>query len=92
MRIKTFVQGTAIKFTIIANVDTANEATITIKDTTDTAIVSDADITKEADRVYSYIWQSATTNDDGIYNVIFKFTSGSYTAVSQAQFELIEQE
>ena len=91
MPVTKYVLGTAIKITILINVATATSAVITIKDPADTAKVTDGSMTKEGDGFYSYTWQSATTDEDGIYEVTVKVTSGGYTSVKQASFETQDQ-
>ena len=65
--IRTFVLGTAVKISVSINVATATSATITIEDPSETDKVTDGAMTNEGDGFYSYVWQSATTDDDGRY-------------------------
>ena len=90
---KKFFEGTAIKITVILAIPTATTALISIEDPSSTAKVTDANMTKDADKVYTYIWQSTKdTDDDGDYVVTIKITSGGYTSVTQDKFTLVEQE
>lgn len=91
--IKKFYEGTAIRITVIISVATATSALITIDDPSEIEKVTNATMTKDADKVYSYIWQSTKdTDDDGDYIVTIKITYGGYTSVTQDKFSLIEQE
>lgn len=87
-----FLRGTAVKITTILDIDTADSALITIDDPSNTEKVTDANMTKETDKVYSYTWQSAITDNDGDYVVTVKITSGNYTTVKQQKFVLLEQD
>jgi hypothetical protein len=84
--------GSAVKFTVILNIDTATTAKITIDDPSEIEQVTSVDMTKEADGVYSYIYQSASTDDDGEYFATITITYDSHTAVDQQYFALEEQE
>ncbi len=91
--IRKFLEGTAIKITVILSINTADSVLITIDDPSEIEKISDAAMTKNADKVYSYIWQSTKdTDDDGNYVITVKATSGSYTSVMQSKFTLVEQE
>ena len=89
-----FVVGSSITITVLLGYDTSgNDAiTITIEDPTDTVKVDWASMTKLSDSVFQYIYQNATTNEDGIYWVTIKATSGSNTIYEQKYFELSDQE
>ena len=41
--------------------------------------------------IYSYIYQSSSTDIEGYYTAIIEVTSGGYTAVSETVFVLEEQ-
>ena len=86
--VKTYKLGTAVKFTIMISVATATTATITIESPGDVVVIDDASMTKDADYVYSYIWQSSEypTGIEGEYDVITKVTYSGYTGVSQETF------
>jgi len=88
---KQFRLGTAVKITTILSVDNPDSVKITIEDPSDIEKVSSASMTKEADGIYYYIWQSDEDNDDeGQYEATIKATKGSYTALSKIVFEMIE--
>lgn len=90
MPINTYILGTAIKISVLINVATATTALITIEDPSDIDEVTDGTMTKDGDGVYSYTWQSATTDDDGKYKVTVKITSGGYTSVKVAYFVTVD--
>jgi len=89
---KTFVLGTAVKITSVINIATATTATITIDDPYETVKVNAATMTKDADGIYSYIYQSASTDEEGDYIITISIIYGSYTAVVQDIFTMQEQE
>ena len=88
-----FFEGTSIKIKAILSIKTADTAKITIDDPSENEKVSNANMTKEADKIYTYVWQSTKdTDDDGDYVVTIKITSGGYIAVTQDNFTLVEQD
>ena len=89
---KKFMLGTAIKISTVISQNTASSAIISIKDPNETAQVSDANMTKEANKIYSYIYQSDEDDLDGDYIITIEITYGAYTSVIQDYFTLVEQE
>jgi len=89
---QTFYLGTAVKITSIINIDTVTSAKITIKDAGDIAKVSSANMTKNANGIYSYIYQSASTDLEGNYLATITVVYDGYTSVTQEYFTLVEQE
>ncbi len=90
--IQVFYEGTALKITTVLSEATADTCKITIDDPSENVKVDAADMTKEADYVYSYVYQSVTTNDEGDWVITIKATLGDYTSVTQRRFTLIEQD
>jgi hypothetical protein len=89
---KTYVLGTAIKITAMLTVDTPTAITIDIEDPSEILKVDTVAMTKEADGVYSYIYQSDKEDLDGVYIVTISALYGGYTAVVQDKFTLVEQD
>jgi len=89
---QTFYEGTALKITTVLSEVTADTCQITIDDPSATAQVDAASMTKEADYVYSYVYQSSTGNDEGDWVITIEATIGDYTSVTQRRFTLIEQD
>ena len=89
---KTFVLGTAVKITVRLNINTATTAKITIDDPFETVKVNAVSMTKDADKIYSYIYQSVSTDEEGDYIATIEISDGTNTGVVQKYFELIEQE
>jgi len=87
----TYYLGTAVKISAIIDVDTATSAKITIEDPSGVEKVDDADMTKEDDRVYYYIYQSDENDSEGTYKIIIKITYNSYTSVSETTIDFVEQ-
>jgi hypothetical protein len=90
--IQDFMLGTAIKIISRINVPTATSAKITIDDPSSTEKVTSASMTKDADGIYSYIYQSIDTDEEGDYIATIKINYGAYTSVVQKTFTLIDQE
>ncbi len=89
---KKFILGTAVKITAILSINTADTAVITIKDPILTTKVNSASMAKDGNKVYSYPYQSISSDVEGVYIITVSITSGSYTAVIQDYFELIKQD
>ncbi len=92
MPINHYLLGSAIKITVLISIATASAALITIENPSGTDKVTNGAMTKEADFVYSYTWQSATTDTDGKYKITVSVTSAGYTSVKQAFFDIIDPE
>ena len=85
---KTYVEGTAVKCTMILSEATAT-STITIHDPGTTIVVDDVAMTKEADYVYSYVYQTPSNSlAPGDWIVTFKAVSGDETVITQDRFTL----
>lgn len=88
---KTYIAGTAIEYVMIISEVTAT-CTITIETPGRTHLVDDVVMTKDADYIYSYEYQ--TPSDDiytGRWLVTFKATFDSLTALTQDKFILTTQ-
>jgi len=85
-----FWLGSCIRISVVLNVDleSGDTAKITIEDPSDIEKVTQATMTEEAPKVYSYVYQSDEDDNDGIYTVTVEITKGDYTAVEQWTFEL----
>ncbi len=87
-----FYLGDAVHITSILSVDTATSAKITIKDPSLVIKVNQGDMTKNADKAYSYIYQSDDNDIDGTYILTIEVVYGGYTTVSQDTFVLLRQQ
>ena len=87
-----FILGTAIKITVIIDIDSADSVLITIDNSEGTEVVTNASMTAVTEKVYSYTYQSSATGKWGDYLVTISITQGAYTSVSQKFFTLVEQE
>lgn len=90
--IQVFYEGTALKITTVLSEATVDTCKITIDDPSENVEVDAADMTKEADYVYSYVYQSSAANAEGDWVITIKATLGDYTSVTQRKFTLIEQD
>ena len=87
---KTFEIGTAVKITTVLSVSNPTSASITIKNPSNITEVDAAVMTADTPNVYSYIYQSSTSKDDGTYQVIIDVVHGAYTARKVDYFTLID--
>jgi hypothetical protein len=85
------VLGTCVEILAILN-GIADSVKITVADPCNNALVDEVTMTKLSNTVYSYSYQSASTNLEGNYIVTISVTSGVNTAVKQESFVLEEQE
>ena len=85
--------GTAVKLTAMLNVELTGGDTIKIdiKNASNQLVVTSANMTLEASKVYSYTWQSAVTDVEGEYVATISITKDSYTTVKQEFFVLLKQ-
>ncbi|MCK9626549.1 MAG: hypothetical protein M0R23_08860 [Bacteroidales bacterium] len=83
------ILGTAIKITAILDINTATSATITIEDPSRVDKVTSADMTKEANKVYSYVYQSTEGDQEGRYVATIYIVYGGYTVIKESSFEMI---
>ena len=89
--VKEFYLGSAVEITALLSVATATTATITILDPAMTKVINAVNMTKSADKVYVYVYQSTSTDLDGTYIARLNITSGNYTTVSEDRFKFIKQ-
>ena len=82
--IKTFLLGTAVEVTANISVDTATTAKITVLDSGLLEVVTEANMTKSADGIYTYVFQSTHDMIDGIYTFRMDIASGGYTTSWEA--------
>ena len=90
--IKTFLLGTAVKFTAILDVNTVTSIQISIDDSAGTTKVSLASMTSQANKVYTYTYQSSTSDISGYYIATIKIIYGGNTTYIQKFFILVERE
>jgi hypothetical protein len=88
---KTFYLGTAVEITTIFSVATLTTATITILDPSLVVKINSANMTKQVDKVYQYIYQSTSTDIDGVYVIQITATSGGYTTYFEDNIRFIKQ-
>lgn len=81
---QSFELGTALKITTVLSVAPTSVA-ITIKNPSNIIMVNAAAMSADTSIVYTYIYQSATTDNDGEYKVIIDATivSGVNTYTSR---------
>lgn len=91
MNRQTYVLGTAVKITTVLNT-TATAVTVSIEDSAETAKVTDAAMINDATNIYTYVYQSTSTDNSGDYVVTIKATDeNGYTCVVQEILTFIEQ-
>lgn len=89
---RTFLLGTAVTITIVLSVPSVTSAKITIDNPSEIEQVTLANMTNDASKVYSYIYQSSATGVAGDYLATFTLVYNSYTTIYQEKFTLVEQE
>jgi hypothetical protein len=89
--IKTYLLGTAVRITTVISIPTAVAAVVCIYDSTGELKIDDADMTKDADGVYSYIYQSDADDRDGEYTAVIEVMYAGYVSVVEEKFTLNEQ-
>ena len=90
MRAKqTFFLGTAIKISTVLSLSSPSSVKITIYDSSLSKKVDNADMTKETDTIYAYIYQSVDTGVYGDYIAHIEATFGSYTAKTEQVFAVV---
>jgi len=91
---QTFELGTAIKITTILSVDSPTSVLITIKNPANINMVTNGVMISSSANVYIYVYQSGTTDNDGVYKVIIDaaYTSGvnTYTSRVVNEFEMVD--
>ena len=88
----TYYAGTAVKITSVLNITTPTTVRISIVNSASVSVLSNVDMTREADGVYSYILQTASTWIDGDYIATITVAYAGYQAVTQEKFTLKTQE
>jgi len=83
--------GTSIKITVVFDLP-VDSAKITIENPSSTVMINEVAMTQEQTTVYSYVYQSAITDDSGEYEVTVKAVKGSNTALSQTYFTLYDSD
>jgi predicted site-specific integrase-resolvase len=90
----TFELGTAITITTVLSANDPTSVKITIKDQSNITKVDAVSMVSSSNNVYTYVYQSATTNSDGVYKVIVDavYSSGGnlYTSRAISDFTLID--
>ena len=85
------ILGTAVKVTSVITVDGGGSLTsvkISIWDSKGNRKVNAQNMTLVSGTTYSYIYQSASTDEEGRYKCIIDAVSGSYTGSSRSYFQL----
>lgn len=83
--------GTALKICAVVSSSLTTSATIKIEDPSGTAKVNNLAMTKELGEMYSYVYQSASTDTAGVYIVTITVNASSYSSVAQSTFTLDKQ-
>lgn len=85
--------GTSVKIAVVLDTpltESGDSATITIRDPSNIAVVSNAPMVREKDDVFYYIYQSQVTGVYGTYEAVVSIVSGGYTSLQIQEFELEE--
>jgi len=87
---QTFLLGTALKITSILSSDSPSSVSIKIVDPS-FAEKASGSMTREAGDVYTYTYQSISTDLGGLYTATISVVYGSYTSVAQSSFMFAKQ-
>jgi len=85
---QTFFLGTAVKITSVINVAGCSSVKVTIYDPGYAKKVDAANMTGETSTVYSYVYQSSTSDNYGDYIVHIDAAYGGYTGRTEVIFTL----
>lgn len=88
---ETFLLGTAVKVTTVLSVENATSVKITIYDPSNAEKLSLVSMSQDAPKVYSYVYQSESTDVDGDYVITITAVYGGKTSVKQHQITLERQ-
>lgn len=89
---RTYELGTAIKVVTVLSRSSPTSVVITIKDPSNSVMVNEASMTGDTTSIYSYIYQSSTTDSDGTYKIIIDVTHGSYTSRAISEFIMTDKD
>ena len=89
-RNKTFELGTSIKTTTVLSLASPTSVSITIKNPSNVTEIDEVAMTGDTTTVYTYIYQSATTDIEGVYKVIIDAVYGSYTSRAISEFTMTD--
>jgi hypothetical protein len=84
----TLKLGTAVKIQTVLSLNNPDIVTIEIEDPSEKVKLDYVNMTKIADNVYQYIYQSSTNDYDGEYKITIKAKYGDYTSIDQNYFIL----
>ena len=86
----TLVLGTSVKVLDFISVATVTSATATFKNPSGTVFLV-GNMTKDADGVYCYVWESAVTDPVGAYEVIIEIIYDGKPSVIKKSFTMVAQ-
>ena len=86
-----YVLGTSVEILAILSEDKPYSITITILDPTSYTMVDKVAMSRVNTGIYNYIYQSASTDQDGEYIATVSVSDGTKTTVRQITFILPEQ-
>ena len=89
-RDKLYELGTAVKITTILSEASPTSVSITIKDPANVTKVNAVAMTAATTTIYTYIYQSATTDVDGLYKIIIDAVYGAYTSRAITEFTMTD--
>jgi len=92
MHKKTFELGTAVKVTTILSLANPTSVKITIKDSANITKTNAISMTQDTTTIFSYIYQSSTTDIDGEYTIIIDAVYGSYNSRAISRFTLVDND
>ena len=85
------VLGSAVEIVVFLTQDKPFSIKITIYNPTRSVIVSAITMSRVNSKVYNYIYQSSSSELEGLYIVSVEVSDGTNTSVKQIEFELNKQ-
>lgn len=88
--------GSAIYIEILLNISTAESVTISIENPSAVKIIEDVNMTKKADGVYYYVFQSdkyveeTDNSEEGTYKAEITVLQDGYETVKKIEFTLLK--
>ena len=87
----TFVLGTSVKILDFISVPTVTSALVTLQNPSGVSFLVGGVMTKSADGVYCYVWQSAVADPTGVYEAIITLMYDGKPSVAKKTFTMVSQ-
>lgn len=85
------VLGTSVEIIAMLNKDKPSSITVSIEDPTNVQVVNGVEMSRVNTKIYNYVYQSNSIDQEGQYIITVSVNDGTNTAVRQETFILDEQ-